>query len=142
MAGTLAKFGNIHGEVFKQALKLTADYAAVAGTDVLSAAQSLGKALQSPTQAVRTIEQEFGKLGVMQKKNIENMVEQGRLAEAQGVILEVLRGKIGGAAETMNTGLTKATNDLKKSWNEMLEAFGRTGAISDTVWNQVLGRYP
>lgn len=137
-AGTLAKFGDIHGAVFREALKLTADYAAVVGSDVPSAAQALGKALQSPTEGLRTIEKEFGKLGVMQKENIKNMVESGRLAEAQALILDVLKGKIGGAAEAMNTGLNKATHDLTKSWNEMLEAFGRTEIVNVTTQGGLL----
>jgi phage-related minor tail protein len=150
--GTLVKFGNISGDVFKQAVKLSADMAAVMGSDMPSAAQMLGKALQSPTEGLKGLEREFGKLTQSQRDHIESLVTQGRTLEAQKAILEAVRSKVGGVAEEMNTGLSKATRDVTKNWDDFLKALGRTdiiggsaarsmGAIADILshWNSLLG---
>lgn len=125
-AATLLKFGNIHGDVFKRALKLSADYAAFTGQDLATAAQVVGKALQSPVEGMGMLERQIGKLTPEQDKHIRKLVEQKKGIEAQSYVLEILQGKIGGTAELMNTGLTKATSDISKQWNELMETFGKT----------------
>lgn len=134
-AGELAKFGNIQGDVFREGLRLSADLAAFMGTDVSEAAQLVGKALQSPTEGMTALERQFGKLTEAQEENIKSLVAQGRAAEAQAAVLEILRGKVGGVAREMNTGLTKAIGDVGKQWNELMEALGKEG----TVFNRTLG---
>lgn len=126
---TLLKFGNIHGEVFTNALRLSADLAAFLGTDVPSAAQMLGRTLQSPTEGLQAMEMQFGKLNEAQEENINNLVKQGRAWEAQRAVLDLWQQKIGGAAQTMNTGLGQATNDVRKEWNELLETMGKSGTV-------------
>lgn len=135
---TLVKFGNIHGDVLREALKLSADLAAFMGTDVSEAAQLLGKALQSPTEGVTALERQFGKLTTAQKENIETLAKQGRGLEAQQAVLDVVRSKVGGTAQEMNTGLKEATSGATKAWNEMLEAFGKTSMIGGTA-RDILG---
>lgn len=130
---TLLKFGNVSGDVFREGLKLAADYAAFIGTDVPDAAQVIGKALSSPVEGIGALERQIGKLRPEQEAMIKNFMETGRVADAQGVVLDVLRGKIGGTAEIMNTGLTKATSDVKKAWDELLESMGRSGPVTTTT---------
>ena len=132
-AAQFLKFGNIQGEVFKDGIRLSADFAAMMGTDVASAAQTVGKALQSPAEGLMTLERQMGKLDPATKKNIENLMEMGRLSEAQAEILKVLQGRVGGVAQEMNTGLLGATTGVKKAWDEMLEAFGKTAAVKVPV---------
>lgn len=122
----LLKFGNIHGNVFGEALKLSTDLAAFMGTQVPEAAQMIGKSLQSPTEGLQMMERQFGKLRPEQEKMINDLVRQGKAVEAQNAVLEIWRSKIGGVAQEMNTGLTKATSDAAKAWNELLEAIGKT----------------
>ncbi len=133
-AASLAKFGNIQGDVFRDGLKLSADLAAFMGTDVPEAAQLLGKALQSPTEGITTLERQFGKLTEAQEENIKSLAAQGRAYEAQQAVLDIVRQKVGGTAQLMNSGLTKATSDVSKAWNELLETAGSAG----TVMNQTL----
>jgi hypothetical protein len=134
-AAELVKFGNIHGEVFKRGLELSADMAAFMGTDVAEAAQIVGKALQSPTEGLRALTMQFGKLTEAEETNIKTLAAQGRAVEAQNAVLAILQKKIGGTAELMNTGLTKATRDVSKAWNEFMETAGAKG----TVLNNTLG---
>lgn len=132
-ASNLIKFGNIHGDVFREALKLSADLAAFMGTDMPEAAQMLGKSLQSPTEGLMMMERNFGKLTDAEEKHIENLVRQGKAVEAQNAVLDLWRKKIGGTAELMNTGLTKATRDLKNAWDDLLQEMGKTDQIGGQV---------
>jgi hypothetical protein len=129
----LLKFGNIHEEVFSRTLTLAADYAAFMGTDVAAAAETLGKAVASPKEAMGRLERQIGQLDPVVKKMIEDFVESGRLVEAQTLLLDQLDRKIGGTAEIMNTGLTRATSGVAKAWGEMLEALGKTPAYQATA---------
>lgn len=129
-SATLLKFGNIQKGVFEEGIKLSADLASLMGTDIVDAAQIVGKALASPAEGMGALERKTGQFTGSQKDAIKAMAEAGNIAGAQSRILEILRGKIGGTADEMNTGLTKATHDLKKAWDEMLESFGKTELVS------------
>lgn len=128
---TLLKFGNIHGDVFRNALRLSADLAAFLGTDVPGAAQMLGKSLQSPTEGLMMMERQFGQLEAAEDQHIKTLVAQGRAWDAQLAVIALWEKKVGGAAQTMNAGLGKATNDVRKEWNELLETIGKSGTIMD-----------
>lgn len=136
---TLLKFGNITGSVFKEGLQLATDYAAFMGTDVADAAQIVGKALSSPTEGMAALERQIGKLRPEQEAMINNLVTQGRTIEAQNAVLDILRSKIGGTAEIMNTGLTGATTGAKKAWDELMESLGKTDAIGGTAQRALNG---
>lgn len=125
----MLKFGNIHGDTFRQAMKLSADLAAFMGSDLTSAVQQVGKALTSPAEGLGALEKQIGKFNPATASLIKALDESGRAGEAQGLVLDVLRGKIGGTAEALNTGLTKASHDAKKQWDEMLESIGKTEAF-------------
>jgi hypothetical protein len=141
-AAALTKFGNIHGQVFRDAMAVSADFAAFMGTDVPHAAEMLGKALQAPTEAIsgpHGIGAMIGKLTEEQEKHIKSLAAQGRAIEAQAALLDIVKSKIGGTADLMNTGLTQATTGVTKAWNDMLEAFGRSEKIGGPVRDTLLG---
>lgn len=122
----LLKFGNIQGAVFTNALKLSADVAAFMGNDIPSAAAQLGKSLEDPEAAFGLLRKAGIVLTDTQKDLIKSFQDAGNTAEAQRVILEKLASAFGGTAAEMNSGITKATKDLSKEWNDLLEALGRT----------------
>jgi hypothetical protein len=125
-AGTFLKFGNIQEDIFRQGMKLAADYASFVGGDMNDAAQVIGKALQSPEEGLTSLERQVGKLTNTQKESIKSFMEQGRVMEAQKVILDALDKKIGGTAELMNQGLTKRIKDIKKNTDELFESLGKS----------------
>ncbi len=135
----LLKFGNIHGDVFRNALRLSADLAALMRSDVPSAAQMLGKSLQSPTEGLIMMERQFGKLTEAEDKHIKTLVEQGRALEAQNAVLALWERKVAGAAQTMNTGLPGAVSGASKGWNELLENFGKTANRAGLVERSIRG---
>ena len=124
--GNLLKFGSIHEDVFRRALKVSADFASFTGTDMASAAQALGGALADPVQGVRTLQKEFRLLNFTQREYIEQLLAEGNVEQAQIRILELLEKRIGGTAQAMNTGLVGAVSDVKKGWQELMEAIGRS----------------
>lgn len=133
------KFGNITGGVFKDGLSLAADYAAFIGTEIPDAAQTIGKALSAPVEGLAALEKQIGKLRPEQEAMIKSFVEQGRVLEAQNMILDILRSKIGGTAEIMNSGLTGAVSGAKKAWDELMESLGKTDAIGGTAQRAMQG---
>lgn len=135
---TLIKFGTMHGEVFDRALKASADYAAFTGTDMAVAAKLIGRALDDPIRGVTLLEREVGRLTETQRDQIQAALEQGRTAEAQAVIFEKLEGAIGGTAGNMDTGIYGASTAAKKSYDDLMEALGRSGPTKIIVENSLL----
>ena len=135
-SATILKFGNIYGQVFRDTLKASADLAAFLGTNVVSAAQLVGKSVQSPTDGLMMMERQFGKLTVAEKENIESLAEHGKAVEAQNAVLDLWRAKIGGTADLMNTSLLRGTRDVTKGWNELIETMGKLNTLRI---NDVLG---
>lgn len=117
----LLKFGNI-GNVFREALKLSADYAAFTGGNVTEATQAIGRALADPVNGLKALQREFGNLTFSQKEYIAQLEAQGRTEEAQIAILDIVRNKIGGTAAGSNTGLTGFLGVLSKAWDQVGEA--------------------
>jgi phage-related minor tail protein len=129
----LIKFGRLHGDTFERALRLSADYAAFTGGEMVDATQLIGKALADPVNGATALGRALGGLSDAQKESIEKFTAQGRLTEAQAVIFRKLEESIGGTAGKMNVGLYGATTSAKKAWDELLEAMGKTGAVKLTV---------
>lgn len=127
------KFGNIQDKVFTRGIKLSTDLAAFMGTDVANAAQLVGYALASPAEASGRLERQIGKLTDSQEKSLEKFIKQNDLIGAQNLLLTILEGKLGGTAEKMNNGFTKATADSAKAWDDLMEAMGRSEKVSSSV---------
>lgn len=124
---TILKFGNIAGDQLTRVLKLSTDYAAFNKTDMSSAAEALGKALASPAQGMERLQRQVGYLTQSEKDLIRELEESGDRIGAQTKLLEILEGKIGGAADAMNKGFTRAVGDAKKALNELFELIGKQG---------------
>lgn len=124
--GNLLKFGNIHDEVFKRALQLSADYASFTGGDMASATQAIGRALADPVAGVRMLQKELGNLTFSEKEYIAQLEANGEVERAQAAVLDIIERKIGGTAAAMNTGMVGALANVKKGWEELLESIGKT----------------
>ncbi|WP_299589739.1 hypothetical protein, partial [uncultured Microbulbifer sp.] len=99
MEALLLTFTNIQGEVFKRATPAILDMSVAMGTDLRSSAVQLGKALNDPIKGISALSRTGIQFTDAQKSTIEALVESGRTAEAQGLILEELEKQFGGAAE-------------------------------------------
>lgn len=120
----LLRFKNIRGQAFEPALRLALDLAAALGTDVASAADRLGRALELPGEGLRALRAAGIVLTDEQQKLIDNLVETGKIAEAQTFLMDTLATSIGGtaarAADTFSGQLTIMRNHIL----EQAEAIG------------------
>lgn len=121
---TLLRFGNIGGAQLEKVLKLSADYAALTGTDVVSAAETMGKALNNPAEGLKRLERNFGDLGKETEAAIKLQQDMGNQSGALAIAIEALQKKIGGADEAMNAGLTGSVKQLRKALGELMETMG------------------
>lgn len=97
----LLKFQSIGKETFPDALQVSADLAAILGTDMASAAEQLGRALGNPEQASRILRQAGVFLTDQEKEQIKVWMESGDQASAQAFLLDKLATATKGAAEQM-----------------------------------------
>ncbi len=84
--------------IFDRATAAAADMAARLGTDVPTAAQLLGRALDDPINGYRALEENGISFTDGQVKQIRKMQESGKLLGAQKVLLDGVGRSVGGAA--------------------------------------------
>jgi len=116
----LLTFTNIKKDVFPQVTALALDMATAMGTDATSAAQSLGKALNSPIQGMNLLRRSGVVFTEEQKKTIETLVQTGQVAEAQAILIEKLSAKYGGSAKAAADPFIQ----LKEVMGDVVQAIG------------------
>lgn len=121
---TIVRFGNITGENLEKVLRLSADYAALTGGSVTSAAQMFARALNDPADGLKKLERNFGELRPEAKAAVDELERVGDRSGAIALAIAELQAKIGGADESINTGLTGATKRLNKALGELAETLG------------------
>lgn len=122
MQALLLTFTKIGRETFPQATKSIVDMATRMRTDLSSAALQVGKALNDPILGVTAL----GRAGVQftqaQKDVIKELVNTGRTAAAQTVILKELETQFGGSAEAARNTLGGALTALGNAIGDTMEA--------------------
>lgn len=129
----LLTFRSVAGDVFTDAIRLSADLAEVGFGTVTSAAVQLGKALESPTDGLAALRRVGVSFTATQKEQIKNFEETGRLVEAQKVVLQALKDQVGGAAAGSTGGLTGAIDDLGDAWDRLLRRLGDSGPFKEAA---------
>lgn len=97
----LLKFNAIGSDIFPTAIEQSANLAALMGTDLASASQLLGLALDDPTASLTRLDKATGAFTEAEQLQIKAMAEAGDVAGAQALILANLEEAIGGTAETL-----------------------------------------
>jgi hypothetical protein len=108
----LLTFDHISKDIFPEVTKTAADLAAALGMDIVSAAQSLGQALQQPESAGRKLRAMNILLTESQQELIESLVETGNEEKAQALILDELTKRYGGYAESTVTSTQLLLNAM------------------------------
>ena len=129
----MATFRSVTGETFREAIELSADLAGLLGSDLQSAILQMGKALEDPVEGLTALRRSGVSFNYTQRDMIQRLAETGRTAEAQQIILKGVRDQLGGAAGAQNTGLVGSVTGVTKAWGDMLEAFGRSPKVQDTI---------
>lgn len=120
----LLTFTKIGKDTFPQATEAVLDVATALGTDLKSASIQVGKALNDPILGVTAL----GRAGVQfsddQKKVIKALVDTGRVADAQRIILSELETQMGGSARAARDTLGGALAGLHEAFGDLLEGDG------------------
>lgn len=109
-------------DIFNQATKIAVDMGKALGTDASGSAIQLGKALNDPIKGITALTRVGVTFSDAQKKQIQQFVETGRVADAQKVILAELSKEFGGSAEAQAT----ASDKLKVTLGNLQESLGNT----------------
>lgn len=132
-AGTLASFRTIVGDTFTEALQRSADLAALWHTDVTSAALQLGRALGEPTTGMMALSRSGVAFSSVERKNIQEMAEHGRMAEAQAAILLKVKERTDGLAAAMAVGLAGGMKQARTAYNDFLASLGQSQQIGSPI---------
>lgn len=121
----LATFGNIKGEQFKSAISSAADYAIkFFNGDMVEASKSLGIALDDPIKGISRLHRQGVSFSETQKENIKHLQEQGKLMEAQEIILKEIKRETGGQAEAYAKTDEGKLQLAKTQWDGIYERIG------------------
>jgi hypothetical protein len=130
----LLTFTKIGKDVFPRATEAVLDMATAMGSDLNSAALQVGKALNDPVLGVSALSRVGVQFTKDQKEVIAKLVETGKTAEAQAIILRELETQMGGSARAARDTLGGALEGLKNSFDNLLEgdtgSDGMKGAVS------------
>ena len=140
----LSSFRAIAVESFTEVSEVAADIAQVMGSDVKSATVQLAKALEDPKRGLTALSRSGITFNETQTETIKKLVDSNRLLEAQGLILETIKGQYEGAAEAAGTGFAGAVDLLSENAADAAEALGKglepAATATATALAEVLGQ--
>lgn len=136
----LLRFRDVQGDVFREAIKLTADFAAATDRDFVSAAVAIGRALTDPAAGARALREAGVRLSEQQIETATNLKNTGDIAGAQRIVIDALTKSVGGAAAGENVGLYGSTKALSKAWDDLLKAIGKMQTLRGETFFAALTR--
>ena len=118
----LLRYRSVTGDTFVRARAVALDLASAMGTDLADAANTVGRALERPSVALRQLRQ----YGVVFTRDQEALIRQlektGKTAEAAGVLLRELEGRFKGASDVAASTLGGALARLRNAFDNLFEA--------------------
>lgn len=129
----LLRFVDVQGVVFERAQKLSLDLAEAMGTDAASAAQLLGRAMESPILSARLLRQVGVYLTEQQKDQIKVFLESGHQMQAQKIVLDELQARYGGLADKVGKTTAGAVAQLQHAFDDLFKVQDQFGPINDAV---------
>jgi hypothetical protein len=120
----LAIHQKISGENFQRTMQAALDMSPLFG-GITSSAHMLGRALENPQHGMMVLRRLGIDITDSQKKLIKHLQESGQLAKAQGIILDLINGKVGGLAKKMTEGPTGRLLMARKELNDVIRDMGQ-----------------
>ena len=133
MQALLLRFKGIGETRFDEATRATLDLATALGQDLQGAARLVGLALDNPAEGLSRLSRVGIAFTKDQKEVIKALVESGRTAEAQGIILRELESRFGGAAEAARGTFAGAMQGVKNAFGDLLEVKTGIPAATDAL---------
>jgi len=126
----LLSYTSIVGENFPRALQLAIDQSVRLGENITQSAETIGKALEYPTEGISALTKQGFRFTEQQKDMLASLVESGRLAEAQAMVMGVMEESYAGAGKAARETLGGALIGLKESFNDLLGSQAQSGGIA------------
>lgn len=123
----LLSYTGIVGETFPRAMQAVVDTSVRMGMSVEQAAETVGRALDIPSQGLSSLSRQGFRFTEEQKKVVEQLEKTGRVAEAQAIVLQALESSYGGAAAAARDTLGGALAALQNRVNDLMT--GGDGSI-------------
>lgn len=126
----LATFTKVRNEmgkgnkIFDRATKSALNMSVALGQDMQSATVMLGKALNDPVKGITAMTRAGVQFTEQQEDQIKWLVENGRLLDAQKIILKELETQFGGTAEAAGKGLAGDLARLKDVFGDTFREIG------------------
>lgn len=125
--GFLLSFEKINKDILPRTSQVVIDLAAKMGTDLKSAAMSVGIALDNPAEGLTRLGRAGIKFTKDEKEVIQSLVETGHAGEAQDKIFDLLEKKVGGYAKNIVTPIEEMENRISAAFGAIKRDVG--GAI-------------
>lgn len=123
----LLSYTGIVGEQFPKAMQATIDMAARMGMSVEMSAETIGRALDIPSQGLTALTRQGFRFTEAQKKAVEQLEATGRVGEAQALILSALESSYGGAAQAARDTFGGAVAALQNELRDLMT--GKEGSL-------------
>lgn len=121
----LLTFRSVSGTVFRDTIGLSQDLAVVMGSSASSAAAQLGRALEDPIRNLGALTRSGVSFSKAQQDMIKDLVESGRLFEAQAMVIEQVRKQVGGAGAGEAAGIAGQIDTLQQRMSDLFEVVGK-----------------
>lgn len=121
LVASLLPFQNISEQVLPRASRAILDFAAFTGRNASEAARTLGRALDNPVKGMSMLGRAGISLSESTKATIKSLAEQGRIVEAQSLLLDELEARYKGAAVAARNTLGGSLEALKNVAGDLLE---------------------
>lgn len=130
----LLSYTGVVGEQFPKAMQAVVDMSARMGMSLEQSAETIGRALDIPSQGLTALTRQGFRFTDAQKELVKQLEETGKTAEAQEIILSALESSYGGAAEAARNTFGGAMVALKNEINLLTTGDeGSMDALKDAV---------
>ncbi len=123
----LLSYTGVVGEQVPRAMQAVIDMSARLGMDLNQSAETIGKALDVPSQGLTALSKQGFRFTDDQKEMVKQLEATGKTAEAQGIILQALESSYGGAAKAARDTFGGAISALQNNIDSLLT--GDTGSM-------------
>jgi len=139
---SLLSFTNVSSAVFEDVIRKSQDIAIVAGKSTKEVVNQLGRVLDNPISKLESLKELRIDLEKGDKDRIKSLQVEGRLYEAQEIILSRINERYGDIARAQADTLAGDLDTVNQQWTELFETLGRgaSGPLRTVVqnWSQWL----
>lgn len=136
----LLSYTGIVGKQFPLALQMAIDQSVRLGESVEQSAETVGKALDKPSQGVTALTKQGFKFTEQQREQMKVLEASGRIGEAQAIVLDAMAESYAGAAAAARNTFGGALTAVGNSLRDLLDGSGGGGLSAATAGLNDLAR--